>query len=125
MHVVMSWHMHSGSCLPRAEHLIIAQCRRSGEIDHGELNTSFRRIGVETKNYKSNVTKPEIEKFYRDIDINNDINSISIIETYELIGTCNNELSLVFYVFLYGIINCKENRSIKFIITRVHCKNSF
>ena len=29
---------------------------------------------VETKNYKTNVTKPEIEKFYRDIDTNNDIN---------------------------------------------------
>jgi hypothetical protein len=34
---------------------------------------------VETKNYKSNVTKPEIEKFYRDIDINNDINCGVII----------------------------------------------
>lgn len=34
---------------------------------------------VETKNYKSNVTKPEIEKFYRDIDINNDINCGIII----------------------------------------------
>lgn len=29
---------------------------------------------IETKNYKTNVTKPEIEKFYRDIDANQDIN---------------------------------------------------
>ena len=29
---------------------------------------------VETKNYKKNVTKPEITKFYRDIDTNHDIN---------------------------------------------------
>ena len=28
---------------------------------------------VETKNYKNNVTKPEIDKFYRDIDTNHDI----------------------------------------------------
>jgi hypothetical protein len=28
---------------------------------------------IETKNYKKNVTKPEIDKFYRDIDINHDI----------------------------------------------------
>ena len=34
---------------------------------------------VETKNYKSNVSKPEIEKFYRDIDTNNDINCGIII----------------------------------------------
>lgn len=34
---------------------------------------------VETKNYKSNVTKPEIEKFYRDIDTNHDINCGIII----------------------------------------------
>ena len=29
---------------------------------------------IETKNYKNNVTKPELDKFYRDIDINHDIN---------------------------------------------------
>ena len=28
---------------------------------------------IETKNYKKNVTKPEITKFYRDIDTNHDI----------------------------------------------------
>jgi hypothetical protein len=28
---------------------------------------------IETKNYKNNVTKPEVDKFYRDIDINHDI----------------------------------------------------
>jgi len=28
---------------------------------------------IETKNYKKNVTKPEVDKFYRDIDINHDI----------------------------------------------------
>jgi len=28
---------------------------------------------IETKNYKNNVTKPEIDKFYRDMDINHDI----------------------------------------------------
>ena len=28
---------------------------------------------IETKNYRNNVTKPEIDKFYRDMEVNNDI----------------------------------------------------
>ena len=44
---------------------------------------------VETKNYKNNVTKPEIEKFYRDMDTNHDIQCGVLISLKS--GVCSKE----------------------------------
>ena len=44
---------------------------------------------IETKNYKNNVTKPEIEKFYRDIDTNHDIKCGILISLKS--GICSRE----------------------------------
>ena len=46
--------------------------KNSGRGDFIFKENSFCML-IETKNYKNNVTKPEIDKFYRDIDINQDI----------------------------------------------------
>ncbi len=44
---------------------------------------------IETKNYKNNVTKPEIDKFYRDIDINHDIHCGILISLKS--GICSRD----------------------------------
>ena len=44
---------------------------------------------IETKNYKNNVTKPEIEKFYRDMENNNDIQCGLFLSLKS--GICNRE----------------------------------
>ena len=44
---------------------------------------------IETKNYKNNVTKPEIDKFYRDIDNNHDIQCGVLISLKS--GICSRE----------------------------------
>jgi|TARA_B110000037_G_scaffold55361_1_gene67781 hypothetical protein len=46
--------------------------KQSGRGDFIFKENSFCML-IETKNYKNNVTKPEIDKFYRDIDTNQDI----------------------------------------------------
>ena len=55
---------------PSAE---IEDCRKqSGRGDFIMTDGDFVMM-VECKNYKKNVLKPEVEKFYRDVDSNNDI----------------------------------------------------
>jgi hypothetical protein len=55
---------------PSAE---IEDCRKqSGRGDFIMTDGDFVMM-VECKNYKKNVLKPEVEKFYRDVDNNNDI----------------------------------------------------
>ena len=55
---------------PSAE---IEDCRKqSGRGDFIMTDGDFVML-IETKNYKKNVLKPEVEKFYRDVDKNNDI----------------------------------------------------
>jgi len=44
---------------------------------------------IETKNYEKNVTKPEIEKFYRDMENNNDIQCGLFISLKS--GICSRE----------------------------------
>jgi len=44
---------------------------------------------IETKNYKKNVTKPEIDKFYRDMENNNDIQCGLFLSLKS--GICNRE----------------------------------
>ena len=46
--------------------------KQTGRGDFIFKENAFTML-IETKNYKKNVTKPEIDKFYRDIDINHDI----------------------------------------------------
>lgn len=46
--------------------------KQTGRGDFIFKDDAFTML-IETKNYKKNVTKPEIDKFYRDIDINHDI----------------------------------------------------
>ena len=55
---------------PRAE--IEDTHKQKGRGDFIFKEDSFCML-IETKNYSKNVTKPEIDKFYRDIDINHDI----------------------------------------------------
>ena len=55
---------------PSAE---IEDCRKqSGRGDFIMTDGDFVMM-IECKNYKKNVLKPEVEKFYRDVDSNNDI----------------------------------------------------
>ena len=55
---------------PSAE---IENCsKQSGRGDFIMTEGDFVMM-IETKNYKKNVLKPEVEKFYRDVDKNNDI----------------------------------------------------
>lgn len=55
---------------PSAE---IEDCRKqSGRGDFIMTDGDFIMM-IECKNYKKNVLKPEVEKFYRDVDSNNDI----------------------------------------------------
>jgi len=46
--------------------------KQAGRGDFIFKENNFTML-IETKNYKNNVTKPEVDKFYRDIDINHDI----------------------------------------------------
>ena len=55
---------------PRAE--IEDTHKQKGRGDFIFKEDSFCML-IETKNYSKNVTKPEVDKFYRDIDINHDI----------------------------------------------------
>ncbi len=68
---------------------------------------------VETKNYKGNVTKPEIEKFYRDMDTNHDINcgvmisltsGISAREDFQLEVREKKPI-----IFLHNVLNNSNN----------------
>ena len=45
---------------------------QKGRGDFIMRETDFCML-IETKNYRNNVTKPEIDKFYRDMEVNNDI----------------------------------------------------
>ena len=68
---------------------------------------------IETKNYKNNVTKPEIEKFYRDIDTNHDIKCGILISLKS--GICSREdfhlevRDKKPIIFLYYITSNMEN----------------
>ena len=65
---------------------------------------------IETKNYKKNVTKPEIEKFYRDMETNNDIQCGLFLSLKS--GICNREdlhLEVINGKPIMFVHNCLKN----------------
>uniref|UniRef100_A0A6C0C6B9 Restriction endonuclease type IV Mrr domain-containing protein n=1 Tax=viral metagenome TaxID=1070528 RepID=A0A6C0C6B9_9ZZZZ len=65
---------------------------------------------IETKNYKKNVTKPEIDKFYRDMETNNDIQCGLFLSLKS--GICSREdlhLEVINGKPIIFIHNCLEN----------------
>ena len=65
---------------------------------------------IETKNYKNNVTKPEIEKFYRDMENNNDIQCGLFLSLKS--GICNREdlhLEVIDGKPIIFVHNCLKN----------------
>ena len=65
---------------------------------------------IETKNYKKNVTKPEIEKFYRDMAINNDIQCGLFLSLKS--GICNRDdlhLEVIDGKPIIFVHNCLKN----------------
>ena len=65
---------------------------------------------IETKNYKKNVTKPEIEKFYRDMETNNDIQCGLFLSLKS--GICNREdlhLEVINGKPIIFVHNCLKN----------------
>jgi len=65
---------------------------------------------IETKNYKKNVTKPEIEKFYRDMTTNNDIQCGLFLSLKS--GICNREdlhLEVIDGKPIIFVHNCLKN----------------
>jgi len=65
---------------------------------------------IETKNYKKNVTKPEIEKFYRDMATNNDIQCGLFLSLKS--GICNREdlhLEVIDGKPIIFVHNCLKN----------------
>lgn len=71
---------------PRAE--IEDTHKQKGRGDFIFKEDGFTML-IETKNYKNNVTKPEIDKFYRDIDTNHDINCGVLISLKS--GICSRD----------------------------------
>lgn len=78
---------------------------------------------IETKNYKNNVTKPEIEKFYRDIDTNHDIKCGILISLKS--GICSREdfhlevRDKKPIIFLHNISSNMENLSLAVILFKL------
>ena len=78
---------------------------------------------IETKNYKNNVTKPEIEKFYRDIDTNHDIKCGILISLKS--GICSREdfhlevRDKKPILFLHNISSNMENLSLAVILFKL------
>lgn len=78
---------------------------------------------IETKNYKGNVTKPEIEKFYKDIDTNHDINCGILISLKS--GICSRaDFHLEVrdkkpILFLHHISSNMENLSLAVILFKL------
>jgi len=65
---------------------------------------------IETKNYKNNVTKPEIEKFYRDMATNNDIQCGLFLSLKS--GICNRDdlhLEVIDGKPIIFVHNCLKN----------------
>jgi len=65
---------------------------------------------IETKNYKNNVTKPEIDKFYRDMENNNDIQCGLFLSLKS--GICNREdlhLEVINGKPIIFVHNCLKN----------------
>ena len=62
--------------------------KQTGRGDFIMKENDFTML-IETKNYKKNVTKPEIEKFYRDMEINNDIQCGLFLSLKS--GICNRD----------------------------------
>ena len=65
---------------------------------------------IETKNYKKNVTKPEIEKFYRDMETNNDVQCGLFLSLKS--GICNREdlhLEVINGKPIIFVHNCLKN----------------
>ena len=65
---------------------------------------------IETKNYKKNVTKPEIEKFYRDMTINHDIQCGLFLSLKS--GICNRDdlhLEVIDGKPIIFVHNCLKN----------------
>ena len=78
---------------------------------------------IETKNYKNNVTKPEIEKFYRDMDTNHDIKCGILISLKS--GICSrDDFHLEVrdkkpILFLHNISSNMENLSLSVILFKL------
>ncbi len=78
---------------------------------------------IETKNYRNNVTKPEIEKFYRDIDTNHDIKCGILISLKS--GICSrDDFHLEVrdkkpILFLHNISSNMENLSLAVILFKL------
>ena len=78
---------------------------------------------IETKNYKNNVTKPEIIKFYRDIDTNHDIKCGILISLKS--GICSREdfhlevRDKKPILFLHNISSNMENLSLAVILFKL------
>ena len=81
----LTWHKLNRT-FPKAE---IEDCRKkSGRGDFIMTEGDFVMM-IETKNYTNNVLKPEIIKFYRDVDNNNDIKCALFISLKS--GICARE----------------------------------
>ncbi len=83
--------------------------KQSGRGDFILRENDFTML-IETKNYKKNVTKPEIEKFYRDMAINNDIQCGLFLSLKS--GICNRDdlhLEVIDGKPIIFVHNCLKN----------------
>jgi hypothetical protein len=96
--------------------------KQAGRGDFIFKETDFTML-IETKNYKNNVTKPEIEKFYRDIDTNHDIKCGILISLKS--GICSREdfhlevRDKKPILFLHNISSNMENLSLAVILFKL------
>ena len=83
--------------------------KQSGRGDFILRENDFTML-IETKNYKKNVTKPEIEKFYRDMTINHDIQCGLFLSLKS--GICNRDdlhLEVIDGKPIIFVHNCLKN----------------
>lgn len=96
--------------------------KESGRGDFIFKENDFSML-IETKNYKNNVTKPEIIKFYRDIDTNHDIKCGILISLKS--GICSrDDFHLEVrdkkpILFLHNISSNMENLSLAVILFKL------
>jgi len=96
--------------------------KQSGRGDFIFKEKDFTML-IETKNYKNNVTKPEIQKFYRDIDVNHDIKCGILISLKS--GICSrDDFHLEVrdkkpILFLHNISSNMENLSLAVILFKL------
>lgn len=96
--------------------------KQSGRGDFIMKDRDFSML-IETKNYKNNVTKPEIDKFYRDIDTNHDIKCGILISLKS--GICSREdfhlevRDKKPILFLHNVSSNMENVSLAVILFKL------